>query len=110
MIDGVPDSLTWEDHAMPSLFLDNVPAPVYDQIQRLALARNRTAADTALEVLETGLRNTALPGSTAPLPQEPFLTEEITAPFTIPRPPGERVVPIEITEYIPKPHDLPDTE
>jgi hypothetical protein len=44
------------------------------------------------------------------LPSEPFLTEEICAPFGLPRPEGERVVPIEIHDYLPQPHDIPDSE
>jgi len=95
---------------MPTLVIENVSTAVYDQIQRLAQARKRTPGDTALEVLETALRTTPLPASAAPLPQGPFLTEDITAPFTVPRPQGERVVPIEIAEYVPEPHDLPETE
>ena len=95
---------------MPSLIIENVPLPLFNQIQHLAAARKRTPADTALEVLEKAFRATASIRTEAPLPQEPFLTEEICAPFTIPRPKGERVVPIEITNYIPTPHDLPDTE
>ena len=95
---------------MPTLVIDNVPVSLYDQIQHLAKTRQRTPADTALEVLETAFRTTTPNLSEAPLPQAPFLTEEICAPFTLPRPKGERVVPIEITEYIPTSHDLTDTE
>ena len=29
---------------------------------------------------------------------------------TIPWPKGETVVPIEIADYLPQPHDIPDTE
>lgn len=128
---------------MPTLVIDNVPVSLYDQIQLLAKARQRTPADTALEVLETAFRPTTPTHSEAtlpqdsfskeeacapftlphpegkptramwvaqPLPQEPFLTEEICAPFTLPRPEGERVIPIEIFDYLPKSHDIPDTE
>ena len=70
----------------------------------------RTPADTVLAVLESAFRTTTPTISKAPLPQAPFLTEEICAPFTIPRPEGERVIPIEIADYIPAPHDVPDTE
>lgn len=95
---------------MPTLVIDNVPVSLYDRIQHLAKSQHRTPTDTVLEVLETAFRTTSPSFSESPLPQEPFLTEEICAPFTLPRPKGERVVPIEITEYIPTPHDLPDTE
>ena len=41
---------------MPTLVLHDVPAPLYDQIQRLAEARKRTPSDTVVEILETALR------------------------------------------------------
>jgi hypothetical protein len=95
---------------MPTLIIDNVPAPLYDQIQRLALARKRTPADTVLDVLASALHASRPEASAAPLPHEPFLTEESPPPFDIPWPKGEPVVPIEITEYVPEPHDLPEME
>lgn len=95
---------------MPMLVIDDVPAPLYDRIQRLALAWERTPAATVLKLLETAIPAAAPNLSERSLPQEPFLTDEICAPFTLPRPKGERVVPIEIADSIPSPHDLPDTE
>jgi hypothetical protein len=95
---------------MPTLVIDNVPVALYERIQHLAKTRQRTPADTVLEVLESAFRTTMPPLSEAPLPQEPFLTQEISAPFDIPWPEGEPVVPIEITDYVPEPHDIPDTE
>jgi hypothetical protein len=95
---------------MPTLVIDDVPAPLYARIQRLAQAWERTPAATVLRVLETALRSTMPNLTEGPLPQEPFLTEEVCAPFTLPRPKGERVVPIEIADYIPAPHDMPETE
>ena len=94
---------------MPTLVIDDVPAPLYDHIQRLALAWERSPAATVVKVLETALRTTTPSLTEGPRPQEPFLTEEICAPFTLPRPKGERVVPIEITERKASPHDLPET-
>jgi hypothetical protein len=95
---------------MPILVIDNVPVSLFDRIQRLAKARQRTPADTALEMLESAFRTTTQSFAEAPLPQEPFSTEEICAPFDIPWPKGELVVPIEIAEYLPEPHDIPGTE
>lgn len=95
---------------MPTLVLENVPVSLYDRIQRLAKAQQQTAADTVLEVLETAFRTTTPVRTEAPLPQEPFLTEEICAPFTIPRPEGKIVVPIHVDNYLPEPHDIPDSE
>ena len=64
---------------MPTLVIDNVPVSLFDRIQRLAKAQQRTPADTALEVLESAFRTTTPTFAEAPLPQEPFLTEEICA-------------------------------
>ncbi len=66
--------------------------------------------DTVVEVLETALRENVVVYSQAPLPQEPFLTEEISAPFDILWPEGEIVVPIETTNYVPESHDVTDAE
>jgi len=95
---------------MPTLVIDNVPVSLYHRIQHLAKARHQTPADTALEVLESALRTPTTVLGEAPLPQEPFLTEEMCAPCSIPRPVGERVIPVEITDYVPLPHDVPDEE
>jgi hypothetical protein len=95
---------------MPTLVIDNVPVSLLDRIQRLAKAQQRTPADTALELLESAFRTTTPTFAEAPLPQEPFLTEEICAPFDIPWPEGELVVPIDIAEILPEPHDIPVTD
>jgi hypothetical protein len=95
---------------MPTLILENVPVPLYHRIQHLAEARKQTPAATALEVLESALRVPTVTLTEAPLPQEPILTEEMCAPCTIPWPEGEPVVPIEIADYVPEPHDIPYTE
>jgi hypothetical protein len=95
---------------MPTLVIDNVPAPLYEQIERLALARKRTPADTVLEVLETAFRTVTPTPSEPPPPSEIFLSTEISAPFDIPRPEGVRVTPRWITDYVPEPHDIPDGE
>jgi hypothetical protein len=68
---------------MPTLVIDNAPLALFDRIQRLAKAKQRTAADTALEALESAFRSTTPTFAEAPLPQEPFLTEEICAPCSI---------------------------
>ena len=95
---------------MPTLVLNDVPVPLYDQIQRLALARQRTPADTAVEVLETAFRAKAPTLTDAPLPQEPYLTEEICAPCSIPRPEGKPARTVRVEKPLPTPHDLPDAE
>lgn len=95
---------------MPTLVIDNVPVSLFDRIQRLAKAQQRTPADTALELLESAFRTKTPTFADAPLPQEPILTDEICAPFDIPWPKGELVVPNDIAEILPEPHDIPVTE
>ena len=87
---------------MPTLVIENVPAPLFERIQRLAEEQKCTPADAAIEVLETVL-------SEPPLPDAPFMTPEISAPFDLPRPEGTIVDPSEITDivnYVPRPHDI----
>jgi hypothetical protein len=92
---------------MSTLVIDNVPGSLFDRIQRLAKARRRTPADTALEVLERALRNTTPTVALAPLPQEPFLTEEICVPSGIPWPEGKPVRAVRVVAPLPTPHDFP---
>ncbi len=91
---------------MPTLVLNDVPSRLYDRIQRLAADRKRTPADTVVEVLETALSDNTVFLETAPVQNAIYLTEEICAPFDIPWPEGEIVVPIEITNYVPESHDV----
>ena len=91
---------------MPTLVIDNVPVSLFDRIQRLAKAQQRTPADTALEVLESAFRTTTSTFADAPLPQEPFLTEEICAPCGIPWPEG-KPAHHRVEAPLPTPHDLP---
>ena len=92
---------------MPTLIIENVPEPLFERIRRLAQLRRQEPAATALEVLEGALGSPAPRLTEARLPQEPLATEEICAPCTIPRPPGQSIIPVEIGGYIPKPHDVP---
>ncbi len=91
---------------MPTLVLNDVPIRLYDRIQRLAADRQRTPADTVVEVLETALSDNTVFLESAPVRNAIFLTEEISAPFDIPWPEGEIVVPIEIANYVPESHDV----
>lgn len=91
---------------MPTLVLNDVPSRLYDRIQRLAADRKRSPADTVVEVLETALSDNTVFLETAPVQNAIYLTEEICAPFDIPWPEGEIVVPIEITNYVPESHDV----
>ncbi len=95
---------------MPTLVIDNVPVSLLERIQRLAEARQRTPADTALEMLQSAFGATAPTFTEPPLPQEPFLTEEICAPFDIPWPKGEPVRAVRVEAPLPTPHDLPEEE
>jgi hypothetical protein len=69
-----------------------------------------TPADTALEVLETAFCARAPVLSEAPLPQAPFLSEEISAPCNIPRPEGKPTRPVRVVAPLPTAHDLPYEE
>ena len=95
---------------MPTLIIDNVPVSLFDRIQHLAKKRQRTPADTALEALEAAFRLTTPTCSEAPLPSEPFMTEEICAPFSIPRPEGKPARTERVAPPLPTPHDIPDEE
>ena len=92
---------------MPTLIIENVPEPLFERIRRLAQLRRQEPAETALEVLEGALGPPVPRLTEARLPQEPLATEEICAPCTIPRPPGQPVHPVEVADYVPKPHDVP---
>ena len=95
---------------MPTLVIDDVPTPLYDHIQRLALARNRTPADTVLEVLETAFGTPTPTPSEPPPPSEISLPTGISAPFDIPWPEGELVQAIEVSPPLPTAHDLADQD
>lgn len=95
---------------MPTLVIEGVPVSLYDQIQRLADSRRQTPGDAVLEVLKTALRVVTPVLSEAPLPQEPFLTEEISAPCGIPRPEGKPTRAVRVAPPWPTPHDLPNGE
>jgi len=99
-----------ENHNVPTLVIDNMPLSLYDRIQDLAKSQRRTPAATVLEVLEGAFRATSPSLAEAPLPQEPFLTEEICAPCSIPWPEGKATRAVRVTAPLPPPHDLPDEE
>ena len=91
---------------MPTLLIENLPAPLLDRIVRLAEERKCTPAEAAIQHLEIVL-------SEPPIRNVPFLTPEISAPFSLPRPKGEIVDPsqiIDVSPPLPTPHDLPDEE
>src|SRR5262245_55002073 len=94
---------------MPTLVLNNVPELLYDRVQSLAKKRDRTPADTVLEVLENAFRTPTIVSLVEPpLPQEPIPSEEICAPCSIPRPDGTPVRALQVPPPLPAPHDLPD--
>ena len=95
---------------MPTLVIDNVPVSLFDRIQRLAKAQQRTPAATALEMLESAFGTTTPTFAEAPLPREPFLTDEICAPCSIPWPEGTPVRAVRVEAPLPTPHDLPEED
>ena len=62
---------------MPDLVLENVPQELYEDLRQAAEAHHRSVAEEVLARLRPTSRH---------LPDEPFLTEEIPAPCTIPLP------------------------
>ena len=62
---------------MPDLILENVPQELYDDLRQAAQAKQRTVTEEVLDRLKPIYRH---------LPDQPFLTEEISAPCTIPLP------------------------
>ncbi len=62
---------------MPDLVLENMPQELYDDLRQAAEANQRSVAEEVLARLKPTCRH---------LPDEPFLSEEIPAPCTIPLP------------------------
>lgn len=62
---------------MPDLVLENVPQELYDDLRQAAEAKQRTVTEEVLDRLKPKYRQ---------LPDQAFLTEEISAPCTIPLP------------------------
>ena len=94
---------------MPTLIIDDMPQSLFERIEQLAQVLRQKPSDAVVDVLEAAFSRGILALSER-LPSEPFLSEEICAPCSIPRPVGERVVPIEVVNYTPNPHDIPGDE
>lgn len=62
---------------MPDIVLEDVPQELYDDLRQAAELHQRSVAEEALERLRPK-------ASRLHLPDEPFLTGEISAPCTIP--------------------------
>jgi hypothetical protein len=81
---------------MPDLVLENVPQELYDDLRQAAEAYQRSVAEEALARLRWLQRRR--------LPDEPFLTGEISAPCTIPLPgPGRPVRAKRVPPRLPDP-------
>jgi hypothetical protein len=82
---------------MPDLVLENVPQELYDELQQAAESNKRSVAEEALERLKRK-------HSRLHLPDEPFLTGEISAPCTIPLPGEGKPVKARLgEEHLPDP-------
>ncbi len=89
---------------MPTLIVEDVPGEVYERIQQLARAQNRTISAETVRLLQRGLQQEQARQAPAPrLPDPPFLSEEISPPVELPRP--GRGVPV---KAIPGLNRLPD--
>lgn len=97
---------------MPDVLVNNVPDAVYARLQRSAAADRRSLSDTIIAYLQRVFREEGEPVQAVeiapPLPDPPFLTEEIPAPFDIPWPKGETVKAIDCGPRMAEPHDLPE--
>ena len=92
---------------MPTLVIDNIPASLFARISDLAMARRLTPSAAALAMLEDKLSPTR-EGTRAPGPI--FLTEDMTASCSIPRPEGRPVRAVRVSRNLPTSHDFPDEE
>jgi hypothetical protein len=81
---------------MPDLVLENVPQELYEELRQAAEANQRSVAEEALERLNWLQRRR--------LPDELFLTGEMSAPSTIPLPgPGRPVLAKKTAPRLPDP-------
>jgi hypothetical protein len=92
---------------MPTLVIDNMSESLFERIQQLVQDRRQKPSDAVVEVLEAALPRGSSSLAEERLPQQPFMTEEICAPCSIPRPGGQRIVPVEVADYVPNAHDIP---
>ncbi len=95
---------------MPTFVIDNLPASLFERIQRRAKAQHQTPADSAVELLESALLTATPTFAEAPLPQQPFLTAEFCEPCSIPWPEGKPVRAVAVEAPLPTPHDLPEAD
>ncbi len=81
---------------MPDLILENVPQELCDDLRKAAEAKQRTVTEEVLARLCWLERRR--------LPDEPFLTGEMSAPCTIPLPgPGKPVLAKRVPPRLPDP-------
>ena len=67
---------------MPTLVVENVPAEVYERLQKRAACSQRSLPEEALHVLEEALRREEGPNPRLP---DFLVSEEISAPCDLPR-------------------------
>lgn len=85
---------------MPTLIVENVPAEIYERLQKRAAGRQRSLPEETLHLLQQALRE-----DDRPAPRQPeFLgNEEISAPCDLPR--SSSAMPVAAHEGQPR---LPD--
>jgi plasmid stability protein len=91
---------------MPTLIVENVPPEVYERLQRRAAVGQRTLPQEMLHLLQK-----ALDGEDSPSPRLPefIVSEEISAPFDLPR----SSQPMQVVAYdgpLRLPDPLPESE
>lgn len=67
---------------MPTIVLDEIPPDVYAGLQRRATARHRTLRDELLVLVREAVMGSEPPPARLP---DLILTDEISAPFDLPR-------------------------
>jgi plasmid stability protein len=71
-----------EVYVMPTLIVENVPADIYDRLQKRAAFEHRTITDEMLVLLREVLAKTTDAGPRLP---DLILPEEISAPYDLPK-------------------------
>jgi hypothetical protein len=99
-----------ERESMPTLVIHNVPQSLFEQIERVAQSRQKQPSEMLLEVLEKAFHDSKPAFSLPPVPQKVFLSEEIVAPYSIPRPEGKPTLSVRVAKPLPSSHDVPDRE
>jgi hypothetical protein len=90
--------------------IHTVPQSLFEQIEWVAQSRQKQPSEMLLEVLEKALHGSKPAFSLPPVPQKVFLSEEIVAPYSIPRPEGKPKRSVRVAKPLPSSHYVSDRE